>query len=169
MNRKRNLIAFIIIGIVGTLGHFVYDWSGKNDFLGLFFPISESIWEHLKLLFFPTVIYSVFEYFFMKRKPKNYFFATFVSLIFGLFTIVTLYYLYTGVLGKNIGFIDISLFFIGIVAMLFSKTKIINKKYASGILPNLVAIAITILLGVLLIVYSYNPPSLGIFLPPLPV
>lgn len=169
MNNKRNLILFIVIGIAGVLGHFAYDWSGKNDYIGLFFPISESIWEHLKLLFFPTIIFSAFEYIFIKRKPKNYFFALCISLILGMLTIVTLYYLYTGVLGKNISFIDISLFFVGIAAMLFLKTKIIANKYAPGVLPNIAAIVIIVLFGILFAVYSYNPPHLGIFLPPIPV
>ena len=71
MSLKRNIIAFIIIGLLGTLGHFLYDWSGENKLIGYFFSVNESTWEHLKLLFFPTIIFSVFEYFFMKDRPEN--------------------------------------------------------------------------------------------------
>lgn len=39
---------FIFIAIVGTLLHFVYDWSGQNPAVGIIAPVSESTWEHLK-------------------------------------------------------------------------------------------------------------------------
>ena len=71
MSLKKNIIAFVIIGALGTLGHFLYEWSGDNRLVGYFFSVNESTWEHLKLLFFPTVIYSVFEYFLIKEKPEK--------------------------------------------------------------------------------------------------
>lgn len=166
MKFKINLIAFLIISVLGTVWHFVYDWSGENFLLGLFFPVNENTWEHLKLLFFPTIIYSFFEYFIIKERPKNYVFAVCISLLLGMFTIVTLYYLYSGVLGKNITFIDISLFFISVLVMLYLKTKIIKQKSFSGNFVNIACAAALLFFGVLFCVYSYNPPSLGIFLPP---
>ena len=57
MNRViKKLNITIIIGILavwvsGSLFHFVYDWTGKNTFAGLFFPTNESTWEHMKLAF----------------------------------------------------------------------------------------------------------------------
>ena len=51
-------IGVIFVLIAGTLAHFLYDWSGKNFVIGFFTPINESIWEHIKLLFFPMLIYA---------------------------------------------------------------------------------------------------------------
>ena len=64
MNRKKELNRTIIIGILavwvaGTLFHFVYDWTGHNTLIGLFFPTSESTWEHMKLVFLPMNIYGL--------------------------------------------------------------------------------------------------------------
>ena len=58
----RRLNIFLIIGavftiITGTLLHFVYEWSGESLFVGIFSPINESVWEHLKLLFFPMSVF----------------------------------------------------------------------------------------------------------------
>ncbi len=50
-------ILFVLI--TGSLAHFLYDWSGNNLIIGLFSPVSESIWEHMKLIFFPMLIYSL--------------------------------------------------------------------------------------------------------------
>lgn len=39
---------------LGSLAHNIYDWM-PNAFNALIFPINESIWEHLKILFYPTL------------------------------------------------------------------------------------------------------------------
>ena len=79
----RRLNIFLIIGavftiITGTLLHFVYEWSGESLFVGIFSPINESVWEHLKLLFFPMSVWILIGYFIFKRttliiskKPGN--------------------------------------------------------------------------------------------------
>ena len=71
MKKLNAVLEFIIVGTVGTLWHFVYDWTGDNHFIGFFFPVNESTWEHLKLIFFPAIIYSVIEYLIIKN-PELY-------------------------------------------------------------------------------------------------
>ncbi len=56
--RKIEITAFIAACILGVLFHFVYDWTGKNPAAAAFFPVNESTWEHLKLVFFPILILS---------------------------------------------------------------------------------------------------------------
>lgn len=45
------LINTIILGIVACISHYVYDLSGNKLIIGLFNPVNESVWEHLKLMF----------------------------------------------------------------------------------------------------------------------
>lgn len=68
----RRLNIFLIIGavftiITGTLLHFVYEWSGESLFVGIFSPINESVWEHLKLLFFPMSVWILIGYLFLGK------------------------------------------------------------------------------------------------------
>lgn len=42
------LLGIAVISIIGSLMHFVYDWSGKAIIVGIIAPTNESIWEHLK-------------------------------------------------------------------------------------------------------------------------
>ena len=64
MNKKISLKSFTIISIiftiiVGTLLHFVYEWSNNNIVAGIFGAINESTWEHLKILFIPMLITTI--------------------------------------------------------------------------------------------------------------
>ena len=128
MTFKKTITAFFIISILGTLGHFIYKWTGDNKFVGYIFSVNESTWEHLKLLFFPTVFYSVFEYFFAKEKPENYIPAVVISVVCGMITIVALFYTISGVIGYNIDFLNIAIYYIGVAVMLYKRNKLIKEE-----------------------------------------
>ena len=45
------LINTIILGIIASFSHIAYNLSGNNIIVGLFNPVNESVWEHLKFMF----------------------------------------------------------------------------------------------------------------------
>lgn len=168
MSFKKYIIAFFVISILGTIGHFLYDLSSNNFIVGLFFPVNESLWEHLKLLFFPTVIYSAFEYFLSKEKPKNYIFAILLSTLCGLLAIVVGHYTLSGIIGRSYGVIDISLYYISVIIMLIKKRKLITNGNFGSKYSNIIFLGIAVIIAMLFMIWSYNPPSLAIFNPPIP-
>ena len=50
--KKRFWLAFVIAVLAGTGLHFLYDVC-PAPLVGLFAPVNESVWEHLKLLYWP--------------------------------------------------------------------------------------------------------------------
>ncbi len=166
MKLKNFIIAFLIIGVAGSLVHFVYKWSGENTIIGYFFPVNESTWEHLKLLFFPTVVFSAVEYFFVKDKVRGYVPTVAISLMVGLLSIVTIFYTYSGVLGFTIEWFNIAIYYIAlfimlVVKMLLSIAEIIDSKYAVW-----AALAWIFVMSLMFIFFTYNPLNLGIFKEP---
>lgn len=167
MKFKNNLISFFVIAILGSLFHFVYEWSGENYIVGLFFSVNESIWEHLKLIFYPALIFAAGEYLIDKERPENYLCATTAGIFFGMFTTVSLYYIYTGILGFNVDFINITIFLISVIVLIITKTKYIRNEISIFKRSNILCAIILLTTAILFAVWSYNPPSLGIFTPPL--
>ena len=55
------LAGFLFTGALGVLPHFLYEWSGGNTLAAAFSAVNESTWEHMKLLFFPMFVFSVFQ------------------------------------------------------------------------------------------------------------
>lgn len=167
MNRKLLFLmasGFLFVSILGTLSHFCYEWSGHNTFVGLLCPVSESVWEHIKLLFFPMLLYS----FFVIRKTKAAFPCAASGLMSGLLTgcllIPVLYYTYTGILGYHIAPVDIGIFFVSTAAAFFTAYRLTlscQKQKNSRILYALV-----FLLAVLFVYFSVKPPALPLFQPP---
>ena len=46
--KKYMLYGVIAIVLISSLSHFLYGFSGNIKIVGIFTPINESIWEHLK-------------------------------------------------------------------------------------------------------------------------
>ncbi len=166
MKFKYNLIAFLFISIFGTVGHFLYKLTGQNTIVGYFFPINESTWEHLKLIFFPTIIFSMIEYTFVKNEIKNYASSITASVITGMFTIIILFYTYTGILGKSIDFLNIAIYYLAVIIMLVVKNKLIVNEKLKGQNLQFLSILICFAITLMFIFLTYNPPTIGLFKSP---
>ena len=133
----RRLNIFLIIGavftiITGTLLHFVYEWSGESLFVGIFSPINESVWEHLKLLFFPMSVWILIGYFIFGKKFKTYIPSAVIGILSGMILIPMWFYTYTVFTGKPILFLDILSFIISVCVALLQ-----NLDFWYGILSLL--------------------------------
>ena len=84
-------IGFIVISIVGTLLHFLYEISGHNKVVAIFAAVNESTWEHIKIALTPTFLWSLLDGFKYGTNP-NYFIAKSASLLIIVFLIPIIFY-----------------------------------------------------------------------------
>lgn len=166
MKKINCFLAFIIIGTVGTLWHFVYNWSGESPIVGAIAPVNESVWEHLKLLFFPALFYFAVEFFLCRERYENLIPAGVIGIFAGMLTITAFFYTYTGVLGFDLPSLDIFSYFLGLGVTLFVKSRILRKKSFSSKTAKYLSLILTAVTAVLFGVWSFYPPRLGIFIPP---
>lgn len=54
-------ISIIVISVLGTLAHFLYEISHHNKITGLFTAVNESAWEHIKIALTPTILWSLLD------------------------------------------------------------------------------------------------------------
>lgn len=166
MKKINFFLAFIIIGIVGTLWHFIYEWTGENPIVGAVAPVNESVWEHLKLLFFPALFYFIIEYFLSKELYENLISAGVIGIFTGMLTIIAFFYTYKGILGFDVPALDVLSYFLGVGVMLYVKSRILRNKSFSSKASKCLSIIITAVTAVLFVIWSFYPPTLGIFNPP---
>lgn len=171
MNQKtkiNNLILYsiLIITFLGSLFHFVYDLSGNSKLVGIFVPINESVWEHLKLAFYPIVIWYLVVYFIYKNKLyidfRRWFISMTISIVISIFIILALFYIYTGALGITSTFFDIFIYFIAIIVSQLIISEIYHKIRTSD--KNFyISIFVFILLLILFSIFTFSPPNFPIF------
>lgn len=109
------LLGAVFTIILGSLLHFLYDWSGKWPPLAIFAAVNESVWEHMKIAFWPALIFAVMQFFLMGERPADFLFAKTVNFYLLAFLIPFLYYAYTALTGKNYLVVDILIFVVAAV------------------------------------------------------
>lgn len=162
--RRKDLPYILITIIMGISAHFMYEYSGKNPVTALITPVNESVWEHLKLLFFPFLLSSAAEYCLARPDPAAFFTARFAGVWTGMASIVFLYYGYSGSLGRNFVSVDILLFFIGVAAAYCTSFKY-GRKFRN--LEPLTIFLCWMFTIVLFFIFTCFPPELPLFLPPI--
>ena len=162
--KKYMIKGTIFVLITGVISHFVYEWSGNNRLVGLFFPTNESVWEHMKLCFFPMLIAS----FYLNQKLASDYPCVTSSLLFGVslstYLIPVLFYTYSGILGYHIALLDISTFFVSVILSFIVVYKLtMSCRVASYTQFFKLLIFIT---AICFFLFTYQPPGLGIFVAP---
>lgn len=166
MNKPKRYIieGIIFVLITGSIAHFIYDWSGENALIGFWVPINESIWEHMKLCFFPMLLYS----FYMIYKLEPDYPCISSSSMFGVllitFLIPVLFYTYSGILGANYAIFDIGTFIVSVIISFVAVYKLtLSCKVASY--ETLFKLLILIL-AMCFFIFTYHPLNIGIFAEP---
>ena len=167
----KQLKHYIIGGIIfvlaaGTLSHFLYEWSGNCFVVGLFTPVNESVWEHMKLVFFPTLLYSFLLVAKFGKKYPCIPSACCFGLLLGTCLIPVLFYIYTGIAGKNILFMDLAIFAVSVIAAFVSIYRLAQNCRVQGWASLLY---LSVCAGIVcFMLFTSNPPDVAIFSPPLP-
>ena len=141
--------------------------SGGNTFIGAFTPVNESVWEHLKLLLFPTLLFSVAEYFVYGREVGNFFAVRIYAVLIGMASIVLLYYTYSGILGQHFLAADIAIFVISAAITYLLSCKLMkNGQLLASNNSSIIAICIIAAVIIFFIYFTFNPPMSELFRDP---
>lgn len=165
---KRSLLKWELTGIavvflLGSAFHFLFDLLGGQPFLGVFFAVNESVFEHLKLTFWPAVLWAAFSYRFIRQYANNFLTAKAASFIIMPVVIVILFYGYTELTGWENLFVDIFIFLVAVAAGQLTGYAIM----AFRPLPSwvtVISILAIICVGTLYAVFTYYPPHTEFFM-----
>lgn len=164
--KQINIAGAIFTILLGTLLHFTYDISGNSDFVAIFSAVNESIWEHLKLIFFPMIIFSLAEYFVYGKKYANFWACKLVSVLSGMLFITVIFCTYGGVIGKSSAFFNILLFIVAVIFSYLLNYRLLKDGFLSSGLLNKTAILLIIVLFFMFWFFTFYPPLLNIFKDP---
>ncbi|MBQ6714580.1 MAG: hypothetical protein IJN15_03415 [Clostridia bacterium] len=160
---KWQIGGFVFTSAFGTLLHFLYDISGKSIILAPFSAVNESTWEHMKILFVPMFIYALIENKFIGTRYPDLFSAKLIGILMGLILIPVLFYSYTGIFGKSVDFINISIFFIVAAIVYYIENLLIKNRATFGLNPK-IALIIICLIFLVFAVTTFIQPDIPLFI-----
>lgn len=158
------ITGFFFTAILGTLAHFFYEWSGSNILVSLFAPVNESTWEHMKLLFFPVLLWSLFIPGRLSEKTPALRPALLLGGIIGTLSIPVLFYTYSGILGYTVTWIDITIFFISTAIAFICTSRLKDSKFVQQ--KRTAIFIMTVLFIAAFFLFTFLPPDIGLFAEP---
>ncbi|MBE7016468.1 MAG: hypothetical protein E7417_06620 [Ruminococcaceae bacterium] len=159
------LIGFVFSGVLGVLLHFLYSLTGDSPFVALFSAVNESTWEHMKIAFFPMLIFAIVERRFFLHDSENYWCIKLSGIGLATLLIPVLFYTLNGAYGKTSAFVNILIFFASIYIGYKLETRFFNKGICDYISER-AAIFFLCIIAIAFAVFTFFSPELPLFLDP---
>jgi hypothetical protein len=165
MNKKIliwEIIGIVFISLLGSFMHFLFEISGSWPPIGAIAAVNESVWEHLKLGYWPLIFFALIEYKFIKEEINNFALAKFVGSLLIIGVIIVFFYSYTAILGEDLLILDILSFILSIVIAQLVSYKILTIKQLRKSI-SIISLIGLVILGFLFILFTYFPPHIPLF------
>ena len=158
------LMGFAVTSLAGTLLHFFYEWLGEAVWIAPFSGVNESTWEHMKLLFWPMLLFAVVESFFFKDR-KDFWCVKQRGILLGILLIPVVFYTFNGIIGKSPDWINIAIFFLSAAAAYVYEMRLFNHKSLTC-RSSKWTVATLVVLALLFVLFTFATPTIEIFQDP---
>lgn len=163
MNLKRiKIISIIVVFLLAFPLHFLYDWW-PNTFTAIFFPVNESIWEHMKLLFDGFLLCGILEFILLKHFDlhiHNFLFSIFAGAFFSIILYLIFYLPLYYTFGESM-FLNLSIMLISIIIIELLQLWIWKQSSISYLdYPSIVMMIASYILFAYL---TFYPPKVDLF------
>ncbi len=154
--KKIKVIGAVSIIVLSFLFHFAYT-TFPNFLTSLFFPVNESIWEHMKLFFISALVYSIIDYILLKKnniKFNNFFLQLFVTSVLSFIIYLIVYLPLYNIFHENM-FISIGLLILVIILGQIVSYFLLKQEELK--ILNLLSIILLPLIFLVFAYLTYNP------------
>lgn len=169
--RKRlffwELAGFLFTSALGSLLHFVYEWSGGSLAVAVVSGVNESTWEHMKLLFVPMFLFSVVQACVLGKNYPNFLAVRAVSILTGLALIPVLYYTYTGAWGQMRDWANIAVFFLAALGAFLLDFYLLRRNRLSAPWQQVLGLIVLWALAFCFVWCTFRPPHIALWRDPL--
>jgi hypothetical protein len=152
------LWAIVPLGILGTLLHFLFDWTKHNKFIGVIAAVNESYWEHIKIAVWPVLLVQLGLFAAGGFQFSSFIPAATIALYSIPIAMTGLVFLYKAVSKRNILWIDISVFFLVIAIAQLVFTQLLQD-LESSFATILISLAFLVGLVVAFLRFTSLPPK----------
>lgn len=155
-------IGFFFILVFGTFLHFAFELSDFWKPVAMIAAVNESTWEHLKMVFWPSLFFALLEYNFLKDWAANFWIAKLSSMLIMPLVIALGWYGVVAIVGENVFVTNIVLFITAIALGQWASYKImITNRFTA--MDQRVAIVGIVLMTLAFSLFTFFPPKIFLF------
>lgn len=160
------ITGFIFTGIAGVLLHFLFDWTHGSSIVAPFSAVNESIWEHMKLLFFPMFAFALVESRYIGGGYNSFWCVKLIGVLMGVTLIPVLYYTINGIFGRTPDWVNIGIFFVTAAGSYLLETHILKQGNSSCKSPGK-ALLILWVIALIFVILTFVPLHIPLFEDPI--
>ncbi|SCJ90694.1 Uncharacterised protein [uncultured Eubacterium sp.] len=149
--------------IIGILLHFTYVWSDRSPFIAVVAPVDGSVFQQLKLLYTPYMLWALIEYEHYGQFTKNFIPVKAVTLFAGMMVLILLLYLSAKVLRRNVPWIDLTVFMLSTLAVFYTDYHLTESGLSVMPAATLSGSLLLFLIAMAMSVFTFYPPDHPLF------
>jgi len=143
---------------IGSILHFVYDWSGHHHLAAIFGAVNESYWEHIKIAVWPVAITQLVLFALGGWRYPSFIPAATVALYSIPISMIGLVFVYKSATKRNVLALDIGVFAVTIIAAQVIFTQLLEQLSADALTVVISAVFLAGLVASFLL-FTLRPPS----------
>ena len=162
-----SLWMIVPLGLLGSVLHFLFDWTKHNRVVAFFSAVNESYWEHIKIAIWPVFLLQIVLFSLGGYQIPAFIPAATVALYSIPVSMVGLVFLYKSVTKRNILWLDISIFFVCIAIAQSIFVLVLGQLAPTS---GTVVLSSLFLLGLIVafLLFTFRPPrEPDVFLDPI--
>lgn len=153
-----SLFMIVPLGLLGSVLHFLFDWTKHNRFMAFFSAVNESYWEHIKIAIWPIFALQIVLFLLGGFQIPSFVPAATVALYSIPVSMVGLVFLYKALTKRNVLWLDISIFFVCVAIAQSIFVLILGQLSPTS---GTVVISSLFLLGLVVafLLFTFRPPK----------
>ena len=159
MSRKETVIATVLLILLGTSMHFVHHFPFFNHFWGYIFPVVESVMAHMKMVFYPMLLLSL--YLVVSRRNIREWGAPILAGLAVMPLIVAVFFSYWVFVRHELMALDIVIYIAAVVGAVLLARRWRESRFVRKWWP--LWMAVTLIVAVLTGYLTYHAPDWIIF------
>lgn len=148
--KKRVIIGFVLAALAGTALHFLYSFF-PSPLTALLSPVAESVWEHVKLVYFPGLAAALW----LSRKDGRLG-ERMLGLLAGCLTVLVLGYVYCVLLDGRAAVVNIGIYLVAVILVFWLPYPL--ERWLRGRWAELFLLLV-IALGGAIVLFTFLPPD----------
>ena len=166
---KKSLGVWTLAGItftavLGTVLHFLYGWADTIA-VAPFSAVNESTWEHIKILFFPMLMFGCLQWAFFREEYEGFWWIKLIGMAVGILGIPVLFYTYSGAFGRSPDWLNVLFFFMVDIGVYLLEWRLLRKDFYRPY--SAVAVMVLCVVAAVFVVFTFAPPKLPLFQDPI--
>lgn len=152
--KKDKIMTIVLMVVLGTCMHFVHEAVPAGfvaDFLGNIFPVNETSWEHMKMIWYPFLAAGIILSF--RKKNRGYFAAFIVCSVIAMLMQLGAFSIYQSFTEESVLILDIVIYISSMVFCILMAFDFATRKWTQQFLPLWIVLAVIITASIVYLTY----------------